>query len=144
MAGSGWKEPLGPLRELRGGKRNELMVDSLVRRHFSIGMPSYAVPEDEESLSVLVIVASQGTGSSALEKLKSVSTFFFVKHDAQNMFNNQPTLAIHAIGGHQLDVSWWLSQIRYYTWASADVRLPKCRTRERPILHLGEINIVVI
>ena len=55
MAGSGWKEPLGPLRELRRGKRNELMVDSLVRRHFSIGMPSYVVREGERSLSALVM-----------------------------------------------------------------------------------------
>ena len=55
MAGSGWKEPLGPLRELGGGKRNELMVDSLVRRHFSIGMPSCVVQEGEQSLSVLVM-----------------------------------------------------------------------------------------
>ena len=78
MAGSGWKEPLGPLRELRGGKRNELMVDSLVRRHFSIGMPSYAVRdhESEQSRSRVGTVPSQGTGSSALEKFKSVSTFF--------------------------------------------------------------------
>ena len=76
MAGSGWKEPLGPLRELRGGKRNELMVDSLVRRHFSIGMPSYPVREGEQSRSGVGTVPWQGTGSSALEKLKSVSTFF--------------------------------------------------------------------
>ena len=60
------------------------------------------------------------------------------------MFNNQPTLAIHAIGGHQLNLLGGCLRFDINTWASADVRLPKCRTREGPILHLGEINIVVI
>ena len=55
MAGSGWKEPLGPLGELRGGKRNELMVDSLVRRHFSIEMLSYVVREGKQSRSGVVM-----------------------------------------------------------------------------------------